>query len=103
LPISEVEVFWSNDVDPIRTKRKMKPLGTHCPISDAREQIIGMDSSGCPPMPFTRHRDSFDPETLAILEAAFSEAWEVVEGSGGAFDQKSHEECYRRSGHQIRG
>jgi hypothetical protein len=40
-------------------------------------------------MPFPSHRDSFDPETLAILEAAFSEAWEVVEASGGQFDLKA--------------
>ena len=28
-------------------------------------------------MPFSDYRDNFDPETLAILEIAFNEAWEV--------------------------
>ena len=34
-------------------------------------------------MPFSAYRDNFDAETLAILEAAFNEAWEVVRASGG--------------------
>ena len=34
-------------------------------------------------MPFSAYRDNFDAETLAILEAAFNEAWEVVTASGG--------------------
>jgi hypothetical protein len=29
-------------------------------------------------MPFSDYRDNFDPETLAIVEAAFNEAWEVL-------------------------
>ena len=37
-------------------------------------------------MTLTYHRGGFDPETLAILEAAFNEAWEVIEASGGQFD-----------------
>ena len=39
--------------------------------------------------PFSNYRDNFDPETLAILEAAFNEAWEVLTNSGGAFDQEA--------------
>ena len=40
-------------------------------------------------MPFSAYRDNFDAETLAILEAAFNEAWEVVAASGGDFDQET--------------
>ena len=40
-------------------------------------------------MPFSNYRDNFDPETLAILEIAFNEAWEVLLASGGNFDQKA--------------
>ena len=40
-------------------------------------------------MPFSNYRDNFDPETLAILEAAFNEAWEVLTASGGIFDQEA--------------
>ena len=40
-------------------------------------------------MPFSNYRDNFDPETLAILEIAFNEAWEVLLTSGGNFDQKA--------------
>jgi len=36
-------------------------------------------------MPFSAYRDNFEAETLAILEAAFNEAWEVVTASGGDF------------------
>ena len=35
------------------------------------------------------YRDNFDAETLAILEIAFNEAWEVLLASGGDFDQKA--------------
>jgi hypothetical protein len=38
---------------------------------------------------FSNYRDNFDPETLAILEIAFNEAWEVLLASGGNFDQKA--------------
>jgi 1-deoxy-D-xylulose 5-phosphate reductoisomerase len=38
-------------------------------------------------MPFSNYRDNFDSETLAILEAAFNEAWEVLTNSGGSFDE----------------
>jgi hypothetical protein len=38
-------------------------------------------------VPFSDYRDNFDPETLAILEIAFNEAWEVLLASGGTFDQ----------------
>jgi hypothetical protein len=40
-------------------------------------------------MPFSDYRDNFDPETLAILETAFNEAWEVLMASGGDFDQEA--------------
>ena len=40
-------------------------------------------------MPFSAYRDNFDAETLAILEAAFNEAWEVVTASGGDFVRQS--------------
>jgi len=40
-------------------------------------------------MPFSDYRDNFDPETLAILEAAFNEGWEVLMASGGDFDQEA--------------
>lgn len=39
--------------------------------------------------PFNNYRDNFDPETLAILEAAFNEAWGVLTTSGGTFDQEA--------------
>ena len=40
-------------------------------------------------MPFRNCRDNFDPETLAILESAFDEAWAVLTTSGGTFDQEA--------------
>ena len=40
-------------------------------------------------MPFISYRDNYDPEAMAILEAAFNEAWEVVTASGGDFNQES--------------
>jgi hypothetical protein len=48
------------------------------------ERICPMPSD-----PFSNYRDNFDPETLAILEAAFNEAWEVLTNSGGTFDQEA--------------
>jgi hypothetical protein len=42
---------------------------------------------GALPVPFSNYRDHFDAETLAILEIAFNEAWEVLLASGGDFDQ----------------
>jgi hypothetical protein len=41
------------------------------------------------PLPFTNYRDSFDPETLLLLGSAFDAAWEVVQASGGNFDQEA--------------
>jgi hypothetical protein len=41
------------------------------------------------PMPFSNYRDNYDAETLAILQAAFDEAWEVLTTSGGSFDQEA--------------
>jgi hypothetical protein len=40
-------------------------------------------------MPFSNYRDNFEPETLAVLEVAFNAVWEVVQASGGEFDQKT--------------
>ena len=40
-------------------------------------------------MPFSSYRDNFDSETLAVLESAFNEAWEVLLASGGDFDQEA--------------
>ena len=40
-------------------------------------------------MPFSNYRDNFEPETLAVLEVAFNEVWEVVQASGGEFDQET--------------
>ena len=50
-------------------------------------------------MPFSAYRDNFDAETLAILEALFNEAWEVVTASGGDFDEK----CPGRANYELRG
>ena len=49
-------------------------------------------------MPFSAYRDNFDAETLAILEAAFNEAWEVVTASGGDFDQETTKRSRGRAG-----
>lgn len=40
-------------------------------------------------MPFSNYRDNYDAETLAILQAAFDEAWAVLVASGTKFDQES--------------
>jgi hypothetical protein len=41
-------------------------------------------------MPFSNYRDNFEPETLAVLEVAFNEAWEeALQASGGEFDQEA--------------
>ena len=40
-------------------------------------------------MPFSSYRDNFDAETLAILQAAFDEAWAVLMASGTTFDQEA--------------
>jgi hypothetical protein len=40
-------------------------------------------------MPFSSYRDNFDSETLAVLEIAFNETWEVLLASGGDFDPKT--------------
>ena len=41
------------------------------------------------PVPFSTYRDNFDTETLAILQAAFDEAWAVLMASGTTFDQEA--------------
>ena len=46
-------------------------------------------------MPFSDYRDNFDPETLAILEAAFNEAWEVLMAQRRRFRPRGHEKCPR--------
>lgn len=38
---------------------------------------------------FSAYRDNFDAETLAILEIAFNEAWDVILSSGLATDQET--------------
>ena len=40
-------------------------------------------------MPFSNYRDSFSPETLAVLEAAFNAAWDAVVTSGVDCDQQA--------------
>lgn len=40
-------------------------------------------------MPFSQYRESFDPETLVVLEAAFNAAWETVITSGVKGDQQA--------------
>lgn len=40
-------------------------------------------------MPFTAYRDTFEPEALTVLEAAFNEAWAVLQKSRGGFDEQS--------------
>jgi hypothetical protein len=40
-------------------------------------------------VPFSNYRDNFDADTLAILEIAFNEAWEVLLDSPGNFDQEA--------------
>ena len=42
-------------------------------------------------MTFSNYRDNFEPETLAILEIAFNEAWEVLIGSGGVSIRRPRE------------
>jgi hypothetical protein len=54
-------------------------------------------------VPFSDYRDNFDPETLAILEIAFNESWEVLRASGGNFDQKATREALAELIHQLRG
>jgi hypothetical protein len=51
-------------------------------------------------MPFSSHRGNFDSETLAVLEIAFNEAWEVLLASGGDFTPNGlthHQESRRPS------
>jgi hypothetical protein len=45
--------------------------------------------SWSPAMPFTGYRESFGPETLAVLEAAFNAAWDTVVASGVNCDQQA--------------
>jgi hypothetical protein len=45
--------------------------------------------AGAKSVPFSNYRDNYDSETLAILEAAFNKAWEVITASGGEFHQKA--------------
>ena len=40
-------------------------------------------------MPFSNFRDSYDAETLMILQAVFDEAWAVLMASGTTFDQEA--------------
>jgi hypothetical protein len=36
---------------------------------------------------FSQYHDSFDPETLALLETAFNETWMALQSNGNIFDQ----------------
>ena len=40
-------------------------------------------------MPFSNYRDSFSPETLAVLEAAFNAAWDAVVASSVDCDHQA--------------
>jgi hypothetical protein len=40
-------------------------------------------------VPFGGYRESFSPETLAVLEAAFNAAWDAVVASGVDCDQQA--------------
>jgi hypothetical protein len=39
-------------------------------------------------VPFSSYRESFSPEMLAVLEAAFNAAWDAVVASGVDCDQQ---------------
>jgi len=39
--------------------------------------------------PFRQHYESFDPETLAVLEISFNETWIELQRNGNGFDQAS--------------
>jgi hypothetical protein len=39
--------------------------------------------------PFREHYDSFEPETLALLEISFNETWTELQHNGNSFDQAS--------------
>jgi hypothetical protein len=47
-------------------------------LTGLRDWTLPLRGEDTPPMPFSDYRDNFDPETLAIVEAAFNEAWEVL-------------------------
>jgi hypothetical protein len=36
---------------------------------------------------FSQYHDSFDPETLALLEIVFNETWMALQSNGNIFDQ----------------
>jgi hypothetical protein len=38
---------------------------------------------------FRQHYESFDPETLAVLEISFNETWIELQRNGNGFDQAS--------------
>jgi hypothetical protein len=40
-------------------------------------------------VPFSSYRETFGPETLAVLEAAFNGAWDAVAASGVNCDQQA--------------
>ena len=47
------------------------------------------ESTGLRLVPFSGYRESFSPETLAVLEAAFNAAWDAVVASGVDCDQQA--------------
>lgn len=61
------------------------------PVSWSRLYKIRRRARKAAPVPFRDYRDNFDAETLAILEIAFNEAWEVILSSGLATEQAARE------------
>jgi hypothetical protein len=37
--------------------------------------------------PFRQHRDSFNPETLAVLQSVLDETWTALQNKGSTFDE----------------
>ena len=64
-------------------------------MTGLRDWTLPLRGEDTAPMSFSDDRDNFDPETLAILEAAFNEAWEVLMASGGDFDQEATRNALR--------
>jgi hypothetical protein len=46
-------------------------------------------------VPFTSYRSSFDPETLAVLQAAFDSAWQELQTSGNRLASDADREAAR--------
>ena len=52
-------------------------------------------------MPFSNFRDSYDAETLMILQAVFDEAWAVLMASGTTFDQEAARTALADKHHDV--